>query len=302
LPQGGKKVWSGKPGPAPRRGDTPFLIHVDLCRLISYNPVCVMKLLPVNIFQYFASLIEGFGRFSLFTAQTLKWLVRPPFRLYLLSEQMEHIGVMSVPIIFLSSMAIGMIFALQLGAFLAMFRAEFLSGAAVAKSMTRELAPVITSLMLIARNGSAMTAEIGTMRATEQIDAIETMSVNPIQYLVVPRMAASVLAFPVLTAIANIIGVIGSSVISIGFRDVDRAAYFDQLYNMVNPTDIYSGLVKAAVMGFLVSLICCYYGYTARGGAKGVGNAATNAVVASSVSILIADYIMSDLMIKLIYY
>jgi phospholipid/cholesterol/gamma-HCH transport system permease protein len=262
----------------------------------------VMKFMESYLIRHFVSAMEGFGRFSVFTGQMLKWLIRPPFRLYLLSEQMEHIGVMSVPIIFLSSMAIGMIFALQLGAFLAMFRAEFLSGAAVAKSMTRELAPVITSLMLIARNGSSMTAEIGTMRATEQIDAIETMSVNPIQYLVVPRVVASVLAFPVLTAIANIIGVIGSAIISIGFGDVDQASYFDQLYHMVNPADIYSGLIKAAVMGFLVSLICCYYGYTARGGAKGVGNAATNAVVAASVSILIADYVMSDLMIKLVYY
>jgi phospholipid/cholesterol/gamma-HCH transport system permease protein len=147
-----------------------------------------------------------------------------------------------------------------------------------------------------------MTAEIGTMRATEQIDAIETMSVNPVQYLVVPRVVASVLAFPVLTGISNVVGVFGSALISIGFKGVDQAAYFDQMFSMVNPTDIFSGLIKAAVMGFLVSLICCYYGYTAKGGAKGVGNAATNAVVASSVSILIADYIMSDLMIKLIYH
>ena len=256
----------------------------------------------IKIIQRLISAIEGFGRFSLFSKDMFKWLIRPPFRFYLLAEQVENIGVMSVPIILLSSMAIGMIFALQLGAFLALFRAEFLSGAAVAKSLTRELAPVITSLMLIARNGSAMTAEIGTMRATEQIDAIETMSVNPIQYLVVPRVVASVLTFPVLAAIANIIGVAGASFITIVFRHVDQAAYFDQLYAMVNPTDIYSGLIKAAVMGFLVSLICCYYGYTAKGGAKGVGDAATNAVVSSSVSILIADYVMSDLMIKLLYY
>jgi phospholipid/cholesterol/gamma-HCH transport system permease protein len=261
-----------------------------------------MKEIKIGFLRRLITSVEGFGRFSLFTADVLKWTVRPPLRLYLLSEQMEHIGVMSVPIILLSSLAIGMIFSLQLGAFLSLFRAEFLSGAAVAKSMTRELAPVITSLMLIARNGSAMTAEIGTMRATEQIDAIETMSVNPVQYLVVPRVIASILSFPVLTGISNIIGVLGSYFISIVYRDVDQAAYLDQLYKMVNPTDIYSGLIKAAVMGFLVSLICCYYGYTARGGAKGVGTAATNAVVASSVSILIADYIMSDIMIKLIYY
>ncbi|MDR2588617.1 MAG: ABC transporter permease [Spirochaetales bacterium] len=261
-----------------------------------------MKGLMSKTVQRITHSVEGFGRFSLFTANVFKWAARPPWRLYLLGEQMEHIGVMSVPIILLSSLAIGMIFSLQLGALLSMFRAEFLSGAAVAKSTTRELAPVITSLMLIARNGSAMTAEIGTMRATEQIDAIETMSVNPVQYLVVPRVAASILCFPVLTGICNIVSVVGSYLIAVVFSNVDEASYMDQLFKMVNPADIYSGLIKAAVMGFLVSVICCYYGYYARGGAKGVGTAATGAVVSSSVSILIADYVMSDLMLKLVYY
>ncbi len=246
--------------------------------------------------------LEKLGLFTLFLADVMKWTVRRPFRFHLVAEQLERIGVMSVPIILLSSLSIGMIFSLQLGTFLAMFRAEILSGAAVAKTMTRELAPVVTALMLIAKNGSAMTAELGTMRSSEQIDAMETMSVNPIQYLVVPRMISCVVAFPVLTGIANIVGVLGSFFISVMVRKVEEAAFLDQLYSYVNPTDITSGFIKAAVMGFMVSLICCFYGYNAKGGSKGVGDAATRAVVSSSVGILIADYVMSDIMIKVLYY
>jgi phospholipid/cholesterol/gamma-HCH transport system permease protein len=228
-------------------------------------------------------------------------MVKPPFRWYLVIEQIEKIGVQSIPIILLSSFTIGMIFALQLGSFLVMFRAEMLVGAAVAKTLTRELAPVVTALMLIARTGSAMTAELGTMRATEQIDAMETMSVNPIQYLVVPRIIASLFSFPVLTSIANLVGVAGSYLISVVIRHVDKAGFLDQLYAYVEPVDIVSSLIKAAVMGFLVSIVCCFYGYYAKGGSQGVGDAATRAVVTSSVGILVADYIMADIMLKVLF-
>ena len=250
---------------------------------------------------FFIPFLERLGAFSLFSFEVSKWLFRRPFRLYLLSEQMERIGVYSVPIIMLSSLAIGMIFSLQLGSFLTMFRAEMLVGAAVGKTMARELAPVVTTLMLIAKNGSAMTAELGTMRATEQIDALETMSVNPIQFLVVPKVLACVLSFPVLTALANVVGVAGSYIVSVVMRGVDAQGFLDQLYSYVNPVDVYSGFIKAAVMGFLVSLICCFYGFNASGGAKGVGEAATRAVVSSSVCILIADYVMSDIMLRVLY-
>lgn len=245
--------------------------------------------------------LENLGLFWLFFLDVLKWMFRKPRRWYLLSEQLEKIGVMSVPIILLSSLSIGMIFSLQLGSFLAMFRAELLVGAAVAKTLTRELAPVVTALMLIAKNGSAMTAELGTMRATEQIDAMETMSVNPIQYLVVPRVLACVFTFPVLTGIANIVGVVGSYFVSVMVRKVDQAGFMDQLYSYVEPSDIWSGLVKAAIMGLIVSLICCFHGFNAKGGSKGVGDAATRAVVSSSVGILIADYIMADIMLKVLF-
>jgi phospholipid/cholesterol/gamma-HCH transport system permease protein len=260
-----------------------------------------MKEIQSRLVKRVVSSLEELGLFWLFVTDVVKWAFRGPHRWYLLTEQLEKIGVLSVPIILLSSLSIGMIFSLQLGSFLSLFRAELLVGAAVAKTLTRELAPVVTTLMLIAKNGSAMTAELGTMRATEQIDAMETMSVNPVQYLVVPRVLACVFSFPVLTGIANIVGVAGSFFVSVMVRKVDRAGFMDQLYSYVEPSDIWSGFIKAAIMGLIVSLICCFHGFNAKGGSKGVGDAATKAVVTSSVSILIADYIMADIMLKVLF-
>jgi phospholipid/cholesterol/gamma-HCH transport system permease protein len=244
---------------------------------------------------------EGFGSFCVFAFDTFRWTFRKPLRPVLVFEQAEYIGVDSVPIIALSSLSIGMIFSLQITDLLAIFRAEIMVGSAVAMTLGRELAPVFTSIMLVAKNGSAMAAEIGTMRVSEQIDAMETMSVNPIQYLVVPRVIGAVIVFPVLTALSNVVGVAGSYIVSIYMKGVDSAGYLEQIYRFVNPVDIWSGFIKAAVMGGLVSLICCYYGYTTTGGSKGVGEASTKAVVTASVAVLIADYIMSDIMLKVLF-
>tara|TARA_B100000614_G_scaffold148395_1_gene131674 strand:- start:175 stop:945 length:771 start_codon:yes stop_codon:yes gene_type:complete len=246
-------------------------------------------------------LFEGLGRFFVFLGHVLRNIPRRPYRWRLLGEQVERIGVRSVPIIALSSMAIGMIFSLQITMLMAMFQAETIVGAAVGLTLARELAPVITTLMLIAKNGSAMTAELGTMRVTEQLDAMQTMSVDPVHYLVTPRVVASVITFPILTAMANVVGLIGSYVVAVGMLDVDPGGFFDQLYWFVEPEDVYSGLIKAAVMGFMMAVICSYYGFNSGRGAKGVGEASTRAVVTSSVGILVADYIMADLMLKLLY-
>lgn len=244
---------------------------------------------------------EVFGAFCLFYVDTLRWSFRRPFRPSLIVEQAEHIGVDSVPIITLSSLAIGMIFSLQVTDIMAIFRAEIMVGSAVGITLARELAPVFTSLMLVAKNGSAMTAEIGTMRVSEQIDAMETMSVHPIQYLVVPRVFGAVIAFPVLTALSNVVGVFGSYLVSVVFKGVDPAGFLDQLFLYVDPDDVITGIAKAAVIGGIVALICCFYGYNTSGGSRGVGEASTKAVVTSSVAVLISDYIMSDLIIKLVY-
>jgi len=146
-----------------------------------------------------------------------------------------------------------------------------------------------------------MTAELGTMRVTEQLDAMQTMAVDPVHYLVTPRLVASVITFPILTGMANVVGLVGSYIVAVGMLRVDPGGFFNQLYGLVTPTDVYSGLIKAAVMGFMMTVICSYYGFHSGRGAKGVGQSSTQAVVTSSVGILIADYIMADLMLKLLY-
>jgi phospholipid/cholesterol/gamma-HCH transport system permease protein len=245
--------------------------------------------------------LERLGLFCEFTLEVFKWTFRRPNRYHLLTAHVEHMGVASVPIIMLSSFAVGMIISLQLVDVLGMFRAEPLAGSAVGITMARELAPVMTALMLIAKNGSAITAEVGTMRISEQIDAMETMSVHPIQYLVVPRVWAAVIVFPILTALANVVGIFGSYIISVYYKSVDKASYVFELYRMVNPKDVYSGLIKSVALGLLVGLISCFYGYYVKGGAKAVGNAATRSVVTSSVGILIADFVMTDIILKIMF-
>jgi phospholipid/cholesterol/gamma-HCH transport system permease protein len=236
-----------------------------------------------------------------FLANTWRLSFKKPFRFHLLLDQMEQIGVASVPIIALSSLAIGMIFALQMVSLLQPFRAEIMTGMAVAKANARELAPVITALMLIGKNGSSMAAEIGTMKVTEQIDAMETMSVNPIHYLVVPRIFAAVVMFPMLTLLANVIGVFGAYLISVVAMGVEEATYLHRMFQGLRPVDITSGLIKAGVMGYIVTVICTYFGFNADNGAKGVGDSSTQAVVTASVAILVADYIMASIMMAVMY-
>ena len=245
--------------------------------------------------------LEQTGRFVLFLGQVVRYTFKRPVRVRLYLEQMEKIGVDSVPIIALSSLAIGMIFALQMISFLQPFRAEIATGSAVALSMAREFAPVVTTLMLIARSGSAMAAELGSMKVTEQLDAMETMSVEPIHYLVVPRVIASLLMFPMLTLLANVVGVLGAFFIATGAYELEAATYLAHMFRDLRPTDVYSGLIKAAVMGVIVSTICTYHGLHSLSGARGVGESSTHAVVASSVSILIADYLMATVMMAVMY-
>jgi phospholipid/cholesterol/gamma-HCH transport system permease protein len=236
---------------------------------------------------------ETLGHFILFLWEILRCFPKKPSRLAQTLAEIEHLGVNSVPIIFLSGAAIGMIFTVQMVALLMFFQAETAVGAAVAVAMARELAPVITTLMLIAKNGSAMAAELGTMKVTEQIDALEAMSVSPVHYLVLPRVAASFFVFPALTILANVVGTFGSYFTMVYLYNVDSANFLDYMFDWLNPRDIVSGLIKAAVMGIIVATICCFFGLRTSQGAKGVGDNATRAVVVSSVSILVADYIMT---------
>lgn len=238
--------------------------------------------------------------FLRFFRDCFKWLPVPPYRIGQIAEHVEKIGIESIIIVTLSTFTTGMIIGLQLVNIMRLFGAESFAGAGVAISISRELAPVITAIVLIAKNGSSMTAEIGSMKVTEQIDAMETMAVNPIRYLVVPRLIASIFVFPALTALANVVGVFGGYLVSVKVMQVNSAAYLNTMYYWTDPDDIWTGLVKAVVFAVIVTTICCYHGLKTRGGAKGVGDSTTTAVVLSTVAILIADYFMTDIFITFV--
>jgi phospholipid/cholesterol/gamma-HCH transport system permease protein len=244
---------------------------------------------------------EILGRYFAFVGEIITALFRRPLHFSQYLNEVELLGINSVPIILLSSCAMGMIFALQMVSMLRIFQAEIGVGAAVSVALSRELAPVITTLMLIAKSGSAMAAELGTMKVTEQIDALEAMSINPVHYLVLPKVTASILVFPVLTLLSNVVGILGAYVISVYLYSVDSAGYTDYMFDFLSPRDIYCGLIKSAIMGVMVTTICCFNGLRTSQGAKGVGDSATRAVVVSSISILVADYILTTVMLRYIY-
>ena len=240
--------------------------------------------------------VEGLGRFTLMGLQVLVWAVRPPYRLHNLLHALEFVGVGSLFIIMLTGFFSGAVFALQSAAAFRMFNAEAMVGSTVALSLTREIGPVFTALMVAGRVGSGMATELGTMRVTEQIDALVTMAVNPIQYLVVPRVIACLIMVPILTVLYNLVGMVGAYLVAVGLLDIDAGQFIGNVQWYVDPIDLYNGEVKAVVFGGIVALVGCYKGYHASGGAKGVGEATTQAVVVSSVSVLIADYFLTALM------
>ncbi len=241
---------------------------------------------------------EDFGRMILFAVETVAWAVRPPFRLDLVVSQMAFIGVGSVFIVGATGLATGMVFALQMNYALKQFAAEGYVGGSVAFSLARELGPVFTALMVTGRAGSAISTELGTMRVTEQIDAMESMAVNPIQYLVVPRIVASVLMFPVLTMVFNVIGYAGGYVMGVFVADIPIGPFVEHTREFMEPSDIMHGLFKALVFGVIVSVITTWRGYAATGGSKGVGEGTTRGVVMSSIAILVADYVITFISVE----
>ncbi len=228
--------------------------------------------------------------------QALSWLVRPPFRIRLYFKQMEFIGVNSLFVVALTSLFTGMVLALQTFYAFSMFGAESLVGATVALSMTRELGPVITGLMVTGRAGSAICAEIGTMRVTEQVDALTVMAINPVQYLVLPRIVAGVIMLPLLTIISNSMGILGGYLVGVQLLDIHGGMFMNKIQEHVTMADVYNGLIKASAFGGILTLVGCYKGFYTRGGAEGVGRSTTQAVVMSSVLILVSDYFLTALM------
>jgi phospholipid/cholesterol/gamma-HCH transport system permease protein len=237
--------------------------------------------------------LEDFGQLILFGGETLAWTARPPWRWELLLGQMAAIGVGSTLIVAVTGLFTGMVLALQGNYALGQFGAQGYTGGFVAVSLTRELAPVLTALMITGRSGSAISTEIGTMRVTEQIDAMETMAVSPVQYLAAPRVLAALVMFPILTVVFSALGYLGAYLIGIHVSQIPPAPFIDHTRTMVEVKDLTHGLSKALVFGAIVSLICCYRGYAAHGGAKGVGEGTTRAVVMSSIAILVLDYLIT---------
>jgi phospholipid/cholesterol/gamma-HCH transport system permease protein len=234
--------------------------------------------------------IEDFGEMIFFAGEVLAWMFRPPFRLELILAQMAAIGVGSTFIVATTGTFAGMVLALQFDYAMGQLGAQGYVGGSVGVALARELAPVFTALMIIGRSGSAITTEIGTMRVTEQVDAMETMAVSPIQYLVVPRVIAAVAMFPVLTMVFNALGYFGGYVMGIYVSRIPAGPFIAHTRELVVVDDILHGLGKSLVFGAAVAIITCWRGYAARGGSRGVGEGTTRAVVMSSISILVVDY------------
>jgi phospholipid/cholesterol/gamma-HCH transport system permease protein len=208
---------------------------------------------------------------------------------------MLDIGYFSLPVVGLTALFTGMVLALQSYTGFARFSAESAVATVVVLSVTRELGPVIAGLMVAGRIGASIAAEIGTMRVTEQIDALYTLSTNPMKYLVAPRLIAGATMLPLLVVIADIVGVFGGYIVGVYKLDFNAAVYLKQTFDFLEFMDVFSGLVKAAVFGFLITLMGCYHGYNSDGGAQGVGRATTNAVVSASILILVFNYAITEI-------
>ncbi len=239
-------------------------------------------------------LLAGLGRIALFTGSTLSHLVRPPFYFREFGHAILTIGWFSLPVVALTTLFTGGALALQIYSGGARFNAEAVVPSIVAIGMVRELGPVLTGLMVAGRVSAAIAAEIGTMRVTEQIDALVTLSTNPMKYLTVPRVVAATLTLPVLAAVGDTIGIMGGWLVGTTRLGFNATAYMRNTVDFLESGDIVSGLVKAAVFGFIVALMGCYHGMHSGRGARGVGRATTRAVVSASVLILASNYILTE--------
>ena len=235
------------------------------------------------------------GAITLFAGTGVSHLARPPFYGRMFARAFVEFAYFSLPVVALTAIFSGMVIALQSFTGFARFNAESAVANIVVLSVVRELGPVLAGLMVAGRMGAAMAAEIGTMRVTDQIDALGTLSTNPMKYLVTPRLLAGTLALPLLVVVADILGVMGGYLVATLKVGVGSVGYLQNTFNFMTTTDVLSGLVKAAVFGFFISLMGCYHGYNSRGGAQGVGAATTSAVVFASILILMSDYFLTEL-------
>ena len=254
----------------------------------------------MNIFapigRAFLTFLAQTGRLSLFTFNAVSSCLRPPIYFQLIFQQVMRIGYFSLPVVGLTAFFTGGVLALQIYIGGNRYGAEAIVPQIVVLGITRELGPVIAGLMVAGRVSAAIAAEIGTMRVTEQIDALTTLATNPIKYLVVPRLVAAVISMPILVAVADSIGVFGGYVVSTESLNFNGAVYIKNTVDFMTHQDVNSGLIKAAVFGFIIALMGCYNGFNSKGGAQGVGTATTNAVVSASILILAANYILTSVL------
>jgi len=240
--------------------------------------------------------LDDLGRFFYIIAESVLWTFRRPFDGAELLKQMVRVGWDSIPVVFLTCLFTGMVLALQTYRGFERFHAEGFVGSVVALSLTRELAPVLTGLMVAGRVGSAMAAELGTMRVTEQIDALYAMATEPVHYLVVPRVNASILMLPVLTVMGDAIGIIGGWMVSVGLFGANSYLYVERTFQFLEVNDVTSGLVKAAFFGLILSVTGCAKGFYTSGGAEGVGRSTTSAVVTGCLYILLSDFFLTKIL------
>jgi phospholipid/cholesterol/gamma-HCH transport system permease protein len=236
---------------------------------------------------------EEVGRATLLTLWAIFFLFKNPPRLKHFIKQLAYLGAETTPVVLITSLFSGGVIALQTYGTFHRFNAEFLIGAVVALSMGRELGPVLTALMVVARVGSAMTAQIGTMRITEQIDALEVMGMDPRSYLITPRIVAGTLGVPMLTVLSNIAGIFGGWFVAVKLFGVNEYLFWEKMKDLTELHDFLGGLYKATFFGFIITAVSCYFGFYTKGGTEGVGRATTNSVVASSMLVLISDYFLT---------
>jgi len=250
----------------------------------------------MNLPQPVESFFLSMGRFFQLVGRVFAWTPRPPYDIRELTRQMVKVGFNSIPVVFLTTLFTGGVMALQTFTVLARINAESFVGSGVALSMVRELAAVLSGLIVAGRAGSAMAAELGTMRVTEQIDALEVMATDPVHYLVVPRVWASTMMLPLLVVMGNGVGILGGYLVAVIMMGANPVTYVDRSFQFMDLNDLFSGIIKAGVFGFLLAAIGCQQGFYTAGGAEGVGRSTTAAVVVASIAILISDFFLTRIL------
>ncbi len=250
-----------------------------------------------KIGRWFLDILKEMGHMTIFFAHAVYIMVVPPYKFKWILKRLRFIGTKSISIVLLTGTFTGMVLALQLFYTLRKFGSEGLLGPAVALSLVRELGPVLSALMITGRAGSALAAEIGMMKITEQLDAFYSMALNPVRYFISPTIVAGIIAFPLLTAIFDVVGIYGGYIVGVKLLDLSQGTYFSQMQLLVDMEDIIIGIYKSVTFGILVTWVCCYKGFYAGHGAEGVSKATTEAVVMSSVLILISDYFIGSFFI-----